>query len=1012
MRLIARIWVGAGAAALVGLLAVRDDPVLWSAGLLAITVLAAAAVAAVPLLDRRLDGLVWWLLAGGLALFALGEGVRLRATADESPLAFPSAVDGARLAGLALVVVALGVVVHRRTPGRDWGSMLDAAIVTTGAATLVWSALASSVEEAASWPSAAFVASVAYPVAGLAALALALRLTMAVGLRLPAASLLLAAVTVLLVGNGLYVAGRLDGSYAPGGVVGLLQVAALVLLAGAALDPSMRSLVGHLVEPDAVPSWERVGLVAVGVAASSASLLWGAVTGAIDPVVAVATVAVLALVSVRVATDLGTFDEALAREAVLQAGSAALVAARSREDVSAAATDTALALAGGTLRAYVGVELDPHPDLAIQDAVVVGGQEPLAVDLRGEIRASGSLGRLGTARTFVVPIVVRGRPRGILRVTGRKPLPRDLYRALGTLGAQISLALDGIERGEETLERRSEARFRALVQSSKDLVAVLEPDLTIRYVTPSAHEMLGHEAPALVGRRVDELLHPDESEQVGALLRDPPRQAARIDREFRLRRAEGGWRTVEAVINDLREDPDVTGLVLTAHDVTERRALEVQLTHQAFHDALTDLPNRALLADRIEHALKRARRAGTDVALLFLDVDDFKTINDSLGHTAGDELLVEVARRLRTCLREADTPARLGGDEFAVLLESPQGIQGAMTVAQRILDEVGRPLAIGTTEVQVRASVGIVFGPPDRSVGEMLRSADMAMYQAKRDGGARYEVFEPHMHELARKRLELKADLESAFRSEQLDLHYQPLIDLATGRPVGFEALLRWTHPVRGKIPPAEFVPLAEETGLINEVGEWVLRRACHQTRAWQVAIPGCARLSANVNLAARQILQPTFVGMVESALSTSGLAAQDLVLEITEGTLLVDVEGVAERLAELRARGIRIAIDDFGTGFSSLAYLQRFPLDELKVAREFVDGVVTDARRHRLVEAIVTLARSLDLEVIAEGIEERAQREKLEALGCRIGQGYLFSTPLPAAEIPALLERVLLDAA
>jgi EAL domain-containing protein (putative c-di-GMP-specific phosphodiesterase class I) len=213
-------------------------------------------------------------------------------------------------------------------------------------------------------------------------------------------------------------------------------------------------------------------------------------------------------------------------------------------------------------------------------------------------------------------------------------------------------------------------------------------------------------------------------------------------------------------------------------------------------------------------------------------------------------------------------------------------------------------------------------------------------------------------------------------------------------------------------IPPGEFVPLAEETGLINEIGEWVLRRACHQTRAWQVAIPGCARLSANVNLAARQILQPTFVGMVESALSSSGLDAHDLVLEITEGTLLVDVEGVAERLAELRAHGIRIAIDDFGTGFSSLAYLQRFPLDELKVAREFVDGVVTDARRHRLVEAIVTLARSLDLEVIAEGIEERAQREKLEALGCRIGQGYLFSTPLPAAEIPALLERVLVDAA
>jgi diguanylate cyclase (GGDEF)-like protein len=455
----------------------------------------------------------------------------------------------------------------------------------------------------------------------------------------------------------------------------------------------------------------------------------------------------------------------------------------------------------------------------------------------------------------------------------------------------------------------------------------------------------------------------------------------------------------------------VKGIVLTAHDVTDRRQLQDRLTHQAFHDALTGLPNRVLLVDHVAHALERSKRSGADVTLLFLDLDDFKTINDSLGHSAGDELLVEIGERLRHGLRSADTPSRLGGDEFALLLEDAQGIEGAGRAAERLLEHLARPITLGETDVQIRASIGIAVAQPGQTPDELLRNADVAMYWAKRRGGHGYQLFEPQMHEAAITRLELKSDLARAFAADELTLVYQPIVDLQDDETVALEALLRWTHPARGPISPAEFVPLAEETGLINDIGRWVIRQACRDLRHWQVSIPGRARLSANVNLSARQVLQPSFREDVLQILVDTGVEPTDLVLEITESTLLEDVEGVSARLAELREIGIRIAIDDFGTGFSSLGYLQRFPVDELKIAKEFVDEVV-DPRRARLVEAIVTLARSLDLRTVAEGIEHEQQGERLRQLGCELGQGYLFSRPVPAGEVPSLLRGVMSSAA
>jgi diguanylate cyclase (GGDEF)-like protein/PAS domain S-box-containing protein len=709
--------------------------------------------------------------------------------------------------------------------------------------------------------------------------------------------------------------------------------------------------------------------------------------------------ALLGLVVARLAGLVVTNERFVKREIALQAGAAALVAAGSREEIQRVGAATALQLAGGQSQAYTQLDLTSRPQPGLTDVVVVGSGE-LAQSVREEIRQSGSLGRLGTARTLVVPVVIRDRVQGILRVTGTRALPWHLRDGLSTLASQVALALEGAELTEDLLERRSEARFRSLVQNSNDLIAVLEPDLTIRYATPSVETLLGTASDAVVGMRLDELLHPDELEPISARLREEAQAEGRVELEFRLRHDDGAWRTVEGVISDLLEDPSVGGLVLTAHDVSDRRALEDQLTHQAFHDALTGLPNRALLTDRVMHALERARRTGIDLAVLFLDVDDFKTINDSLGHVAGDQLLVELARRLEGCLRGSDTAARLGGDEFAIVLEETNGIEGAARVASRILDAVAPPFTLGDTELLAHASIGIVLGHPGDTAGDLLRNADVAMYQAKEHGGNRFEVFRPEMHAAALTRLELKAELERAFHAEELDLHYQTLVELETGRIVGLEALLRWTHAVRGPISPSEFVPLAEETGLINAIGHWVMARACRQTREWQQTLAGCELLTANVNLSARQILQPGFRERITAVLEDSGLEPSHLVLEITESTLMEDVEGVSAKLAELRAMGVRIAIDDFGTGFSSLSYLQRFPVDELKIAKEFVDDVVDDPRKARLVEAIVRLAGSLDLQTVAEGIEEPAQRERLREMGCILGQGYLFARPVPAARV------------
>jgi diguanylate cyclase (GGDEF)-like protein/PAS domain S-box-containing protein len=573
-----------------------------------------------------------------------------------------------------------------------------------------------------------------------------------------------------------------------------------------------------------------------------------------------------------------------------------------------------------------------------------------------------------------------------------------LLRERGRMVETVTRAVD-TERSLVAELQASERRFRRLVQNSSDVVMVISVDGEVLYQSPAVQRVLGYEVTEEPGQFIFDWTHPEDAAFVKGVLRE---LAATTDAmrtiELRIRHADGSWRTIEAAGKNMIDDPDVRGIVVNYRDVTDQKALEQQLVHDAFHDPLTGLANRALFTDRVEHGLQR--RGGTDrLSVLFMDVDDFKTINDSLGHAAGDQVLVAIADRLRACLRPEDTVSRLGGDEFAVLVESTtDGLAGQL--ADRILRAFREPFGVGDKQVQLLASIGIAHaGIHSDDAADLLRNADVAMYTAKGNGKGRAAEFESSMHVAALTRLETKADLEQALTRNQLSLRYQPVFNLKTGQLAGFEALLRWQHPIRGEIGPAQFIPIAEETGLIVPIGEMVIGRALEQAVSWMRSAG--RGLTIGVNISARQLREATFVGFLRRALEETGLPPEHLMMEITETSLMQDDEG---RLGELRSLGIRLALDDFGTGYSSLSYLSRFPISHLKIDRSFIGALGVGDDESALVRSVVELARAMNMKTVAEGIERPEQLSRMMAMGCDFAQGYLLARPMDAAAAGALL--------
>ena len=592
-----------------------------------------------------------------------------------------------------------------------------------------------------------------------------------------------------------------------------------------------------------------------------------------------------------------------------------------------------------------------------------------------------------------------------LALSLRQRVRKDFARAYQALTAEVEE-----RKAAERALRASEERFRSLVQNSSDVVSIVDADGSVRYHSESVRRVLGYDPAELVDGDPLALVHPDDRERVARFVAEAALRPGVTPAEtWRVRHRDGTWLHSETVAANLLEDANVRGLVLNTRDVSDRKELEAQLVHQAFHDGLTGLANRTLFTERVEHAL--ARTGQGDTAVLFIDLDDFKHVNDSLGHAAGDQLLVAAARRLQGCLRPTDVAARLGGDEFAVLLERVTDAEAAAAVAGRVLDTLHQPFGLNGRTIPIKASLGVATGRPGADeADELLRNADVAMYAAKAGGKDRYELFRPDMHEDMLQRLELEAELRHVADRDQLVLHYQPIIELVSGRITRVEALVRWDHPAKGLLPPPAFIPLAEEQGLIGPIGNWVLLQACLQARRWQDQFPDAPPLSVHVNLSGRQLEEQSLVGEVVHALETSRLSPRQLTLEITESVLVSDVEAMSARLRELKGLGVLLAIDDFGTGYSSLSYLRRFPIDMLKIDKSFVDGIGRGREDTALAHAIVKLSHTLQLHTVAEGIEQPEQASHLAALGCQDGQGYLFARPLHPGAMTELLAKSLAD--
>ncbi|MDE2450461.1 MAG: EAL domain-containing protein [Gammaproteobacteria bacterium] len=573
-----------------------------------------------------------------------------------------------------------------------------------------------------------------------------------------------------------------------------------------------------------------------------------------------------------------------------------------------------------------------------------------------------------------------------------------MYLSRGGLGGQATLMI-GIVFAltlllmfrQAVVLRMAEEHYASLVANASDVIMIIGTDRIVRFASPAATRTLGWKPEEITGKSLAQLWGGEDGERLRNFLDEIARTPSGVVGPVELR-IERAARVIEGVGSNLSEDPAVRGLALNFRDISERKVLEEKLRQLAFHDPLTLLANRNLFRDRVEHALARGQRGETRAAVMFLDVDNFKNINDSLGHDAGDRLLQAVAQRIVQTTRSSDTVARLGGDEFGVLLEGVRTAGEVQSVADSLIESLGAPFSLDGREVRVTASVGVAFSAADTAAKELLSNADLAMYHAKAAGNNRHVAFQPQMQTLLHERLRLEADVGRALAREEFFLEFQPIVDLGTRVLLGVEALVRWRHPEAGVLMPATFIHVLEECGQIAALGRWVLNQACRDVCAWRRSIASATGLRLAVNISARHLQHGDLVRDVVEALEGSGFESGNLVIELTESTMMYNTEVNLERFHRLKELGVKLAIDDFGTGYSSLSYLHRFPIDILKIDRSFVNGLTGSGDGPDLARAVITLGETLGLDTVAEGIELEPQVAALLELGCVAGQGFLFA--------------------
>jgi len=956
----------------------------------------------------------WYLFAIGQFMFALGDAytyIYPRVFGGEVP--FPSPGDAIYLSLYPLLFTGIIMLARRRNSSGEMASLIDSLILTIGLGLISWLKLISPIIQDDTQSTIQQIVSVAYPVADILLLAFALRLAVDTGKRAPAFYLLFGSIATLLATDFVYGIMLNNGTYNGQVLLDLGWMSYYLLWGAAALHPSMRTLEEPVPEKEVQLSWTRLAILTVAsLMAPTLQVIVGGRDAGVDVIVLIlASVGLFLLVVARMAVLVRQQERSVERERALREAGVALVGATGRADIGAAALSATRALAGAGYSArlcllqgeqleLIGVALNGGTVLSrsTTQRLLLDGSLPGPASLTTEVFGELLLSDM-PKHAHVLPLEVRDEQRGVLLAAGPTPLSPSQQASLQSLATSVSLA-------EDLHRRESEARFSSLVARSSDLITVVAADGTVLYQSPSIERVLGYSTAEIMGSRFDELLPEDERARLLAVLSKGGRQADSGPEaiECRMRHSDGRWLQFEVLHTNLLDDEHVRGIVLNSRDVSERKAFEEQLAHQAFHDSLTMLANRALFADRVDHALARASSQGGGIAVVFGDLDDFKTINDSLGHGAGDEVLVEVARRLAGTVRPE--AARFGGDEFAVLLERIESDDDATEVAERILESFRHPIQLADNEVFVRTSIGIAISRDGEhsTPAELLRNADVAMYIAKRDGKGGFRVFEESMHAEALERLELRADLQRAIDSDQFELVYQPVVRLGDMSVSGVEALLRWRHPSKGVIAPAQFIPAAEDMGLIVPIGQWVLREAFAQAVKLQEDFPASPPLTMAVNLSPRQLNQGDIVGDVRRAIRDSGVDPSTLVLEITESLMMADADLAIRRLEEMKGLGVRLAMDDFGTGYSSLSYLSKFPVDILKMDRSFLEAE-SDADSG-LAAAVVALGATLDMQVVAEGIELTTQMSALRQLGCELGQGFLFARPMSFASVADFLRE------
>lgn len=1077
---------------------------------------------------------------------------------------FPSMADAFFIASYLCGAAAL-LLVQRRRLFHDQASVVDPIVIVVGAGMLSWLFLMKPYAEDTSLTSIQQVVSITYPLMDLLLLAVVMRMLLASGDRPVAFYTLSLGFMSTFAFDTVYVATTLAGTYEEGSIINSLELLFFILVGVSALHPSMtemsdRSAVDHV---ETRLTRRRLSLLAVASLTAPGVLVFEAALGKpIDvPVIAGGSAVLFLLVLIRMAGIMQAREQAIDHEKTVRRIAAELTAAPDRESQYTATLEAAREVLGKGREAWIGIVSGSEDEATLVAATDATKRGQIRLNKYSPaVRESLLEGRLievehlymdgypndtgpsnSSAETvIIVPLLVQVQLRGAILVVTASTVPEGVKVTLEALGRELALALQSAALTEEIHRRKGEQRFKALIQNSSDIIAVIAADNTFLYQSPSIEWILGHNPENINDQRVSisELIHPEDLSDVKVAVAEAMHEPnASATHEVRLRHRDGSWRLCEATLRGLPDYPEVSGVVMnarditerkraeaalreseaslaeaqrianignyefnmttgelswsdelyrilgftpgevvpslerltemthpddrhllqwgiasmshgkpssdlslrlqrpdgaeriiyarvkldvgeqgelvrvigTAQDITERRMLEEQISYQAFHDFLTGLPNRTLLKERLDHALGSAYPRKDSVAILFLDLDNFKYVNDSMGHEVGDKLLVGVVQRLKDCLRAEDTLARFGGDEFTVLLENVGGADEAIRVAERMLAGMQLPVVLEGQEIFVEVSIGIAVSFSSKeSSEELMRNADMAMYEAKKDGKGRYRVFDFGMEEVARGRLELESALRRALERDELKLNYQPVISLTDGTLIGFEALLRWNHPVFGPVPPAEFIPLAEETRLIVPIGRWVLREACRQSREWQ-SLHNCQseRVSLiSVNLSVRQFQSPGFVDDVRDALEESGLEPESLVLEITESVALNEAPSTAATLNGLKELGVGLAIDDFGTGYSSLSYLRRLQADFLKMDRSFIEKLGEDPDDTVLVSGVINLAQSLGLKVVGEGVEEPEQVLWLRDLGCDLAQGFYFQGPLPSETAGELLEK------